>query len=1057
MLKRVFPRYFLLIFLSLTGLVWAVSESAAQDKVSIVSAATFESQVAFGSIATAYGVGLSKNVVLNTASPLPTSLDGTTVTIRDSAGQERLAPLFFVSPGQINLQIPAGTATGSARFTVRASDGKVSVGDIEVAAVAPGFFTANVSGRGVPAAEVLRVRGSALIYEGLSQGTYPNIEPKPIDLGPAGEMVFLVLYATGLKGVPDTDGNPNNGAAENVRVMLGGVAVSPEYVGPSPFTGVEQINVLIPRELFGRGRINLSLTGTDRLGGVAKRSNQVEVAIASGKCGISPRVDRFTTTTRFLAGQPMTIQGAGFSVKAEENLVRIGELEARVISATPTQLVVEIPFGARRGKLNIINQQCEGASQEQVDIETSISGLVTDTSSPPQPLRGVRVEAVRPNGQMIVTTTSERGSFVLPGMEPTPSLPIHIEGSTVATGLPYTSLDTRVRVLPNQDNRFATPLSLQLLNGNSARLSGDSAKQNQAESGGTASYKAQNPIRLEVGGVVLEIPAGATIASPNGAPGTLSLTAVEGSRVPAALPEAIFSRRIVQITPFGFRINPGAKLTFPNSDDFPPGAKVDLYTFDKNAAINAEEAFRKIGEATVSANGAQIETEAGAVTLTSYFFVSRRRLKTLAIGQVVEAQDNNKPVQQAIVQVRGQGEFTDGNGGFVPRETAIRRDPATNQLDRLQAEVISQRADGRVIYTDRSTPPAQDGITNFGTIPLNLTTNLPPVVLIASEIRLSAGQPSELKFTAYDPDSQMVTIGRMLARQGTNGNPNPNFVQLTLDTTSAGNHLLRFTPQQVDIGEYILTITVQDEGAQQLSVRRTVSITVVGTPAAVVMSAGMVNCDLGIPSGPSVELTWTTSSLATIYDVYRGNNELLGSISGTRFVDKPGLTAGRTYSYYVIARNPSGDSPPSNILSVAIPQNVCFSKQVTVSFLPATGTLSSGGTIMIPVQIGDLTGRNVIAYEFSLGFDSAILQFLGDDSPNTLSSGMRVIHNASGNTLKVAAFVGSQIGGPERTLIRLRFLVKGSQGQNTPLRWIRFMLNEGDPLPSLNDGSFIVR
>jgi hypothetical protein len=50
--------------------------------------------------------------------PLPTSLAGTTVMVKDSAGRERLSPLFFVAPAQVNFQIPPGTASGNATITV---------------------------------------------------------------------------------------------------------------------------------------------------------------------------------------------------------------------------------------------------------------------------------------------------------------------------------------------------------------------------------------------------------------------------------------------------------------------------------------------------------------------------------------------------------------------------------------------------------------------------------------------------------------------------------------------------------------------------------------------------------------------------------------------------------------------------------------------------------------------------------------------------------------------------------------------------------------------------
>ena len=68
---------------------------------------------------------------------------------------------------------------------------------------------------------------------------------------------------------------------------------------------------------------------------------------------------------------------------------------------------------------------------------------------------------------------------------------------------------------------------------------------------------------------------------------------------------------------------------------------------------------------TVSADGQRVETATDAIKETSYFFAALRQLRTTAIGQIVE---NNKPMRQALVQVRGQTDFTDGNGGFVPRD-----------------------------------------------------------------------------------------------------------------------------------------------------------------------------------------------------------------------------------------------------------------------------------------------------------------------------------------------------------------------------------------------------
>ena len=90
--------------------------------------------------------------------PLPTSLLGTTVKVKDSAGTERPASLFFVSSLQVNYVIPSGTAIGTAMVTVQSGSGTISQGTVQVARFAPALFTADASGRGLPAAFILRLK-----------------------------------------------------------------------------------------------------------------------------------------------------------------------------------------------------------------------------------------------------------------------------------------------------------------------------------------------------------------------------------------------------------------------------------------------------------------------------------------------------------------------------------------------------------------------------------------------------------------------------------------------------------------------------------------------------------------------------------------------------------------------------------------------------------------------------------------------------------------------------------------------------------------------------------
>src|SRR5262249_20974707 len=145
------------------------------------------------------------------------SLAGTTVEVTDSAGQKRLAPLFFVSPLQVNYLMPAGTASGVAAVKITSGGGQVTQGATLVQTVAPGVFAANTSGKDVAAATALRVKAdNTQIYEAVTQydATASAFVPIPIDLGPETDQVILLLFGTGLRA---------RSALSAVRVTIGGV------------------------------------------------------------------------------------------------------------------------------------------------------------------------------------------------------------------------------------------------------------------------------------------------------------------------------------------------------------------------------------------------------------------------------------------------------------------------------------------------------------------------------------------------------------------------------------------------------------------------------------------------------------------------------------------------------------------------------------------------------------------------------------------------------------------------------------------------------------------
>jgi uncharacterized protein (TIGR03437 family) len=219
----------------------------------VVSAAAYtKPALAAEEWASAYGTGLATGTAIDTS--FPTTLAGVQVNVTDSAGTARPAPLYFISPGQVNFLVPAGTALGPASISLtNGSSSFVSL--MNVATVAPGIFSANADGQGAPSAYVIAT--SADGTQGPLQwvfqcGTTPgSCAPEPLDLGPSGSTLTLVLYGTGFRG---------RSSPANVTCNIGGLSVPVAFVGAQPTeTGLDQVNVVLPRSLAGSGNVNVSL------------------------------------------------------------------------------------------------------------------------------------------------------------------------------------------------------------------------------------------------------------------------------------------------------------------------------------------------------------------------------------------------------------------------------------------------------------------------------------------------------------------------------------------------------------------------------------------------------------------------------------------------------------------------------------------------------------------------------------------------------------------------------------------------------------------------------
>jgi uncharacterized protein (TIGR03437 family) len=248
----------------------AYSIVIASNLVTSVSAASFAANtpLALESMVAAFGANMTTSAEVSTKLPLPTELAGISLKIKDAAGAERLAPLCFVSPGQINYQIPPGSAVGPAHVTVMNGAVVTAEGGVEIATVSPGMFTVGGSGQGLTAAYLLRLKaGGATSYEPVTQynAEQNRFVAASIDLGPATDQVFLVLFGTGFKFRSELSA---------VSCSIGGETIEALYAGEAPgFVGLDQLNVPLSRTLAGRGDVDVVISVD------GKAANTVRVTI----------------------------------------------------------------------------------------------------------------------------------------------------------------------------------------------------------------------------------------------------------------------------------------------------------------------------------------------------------------------------------------------------------------------------------------------------------------------------------------------------------------------------------------------------------------------------------------------------------------------------------------------------------------------------------------------------------------------------------------------------------------------------------------------------------
>lgn len=244
--------------LALLFLPLALVQAQTPAAVSVINYSGYNpsAPLAPGSIASAYGAfGNVTTTTWNGQGTMPKTLGNVTVRVNNID-----CPLYFVSSGQINFNIPNSVLAGKQTVEVAVSGSVVASGSVNIYE----FFPALAVGTGpTKQGQIINVDGGAV--NGAS--------------APAARGAFVALFATGcgVTNPPSLDGVPASAATPAVAKVEAWVSVDSAevaYAGAqSQYPGVCQVNIRIPNKPYIAGAVPLFIT----VNGVA--SNPVSVVV----------------------------------------------------------------------------------------------------------------------------------------------------------------------------------------------------------------------------------------------------------------------------------------------------------------------------------------------------------------------------------------------------------------------------------------------------------------------------------------------------------------------------------------------------------------------------------------------------------------------------------------------------------------------------------------------------------------------------------------------------------------------------------------------------------
>jgi adhesin/invasin len=209
-----------------------------------------------GSIVSLFGSNLAPGTAAAASLPLPTTLAGVQVLVNGIP-----APLFYVSPAQINFQMPAGITDTVVQVVIVSGSVQSLPVTVPIVTEDPGIFTIRSDGTG---------QAAALNADNSANGAGHPAAPGSV----------VQIFATGL-GAVDPPVLPGQAAGSNPVsvtlskpvVMMNGVGAEVLFSGLAPgFVGLYQVNARVPQSVTGAA-VSLQITINGR------QSNAASIAV----------------------------------------------------------------------------------------------------------------------------------------------------------------------------------------------------------------------------------------------------------------------------------------------------------------------------------------------------------------------------------------------------------------------------------------------------------------------------------------------------------------------------------------------------------------------------------------------------------------------------------------------------------------------------------------------------------------------------------------------------------------------------------------------------------